>query len=276
MKKSTKENLDHTSTSLANSVSQKKSKTTTSPFVDNRQTTIAQRQLQTVANNSPQALQLKAFQDAADNRHQTVQQDTTMDPVQRQALRPAPTDRFDVVQRSDIFDGVDDLAHQQDDDSDSDVEEFELVSVKEISPDGVPALEGPANAWGIDKDFGDMGLIDDLQSIEVRRPRQGGTHYEVNAIVGGVRVKLDLTINGYRMIYNANEASNQYYQDSNPVPVQGKTGRDLYESFLALTMSLGKYNGVTNDCQNFAQSLVDDITAVVNQDDDDDSDGSFM
>jgi hypothetical protein len=74
------------SLSVANAVSQKQSGGESEfQFVDNRPEAIAQRKLQEMASNSPQVLQLKAFQKTANIKKQSlsIQNDSVTNPIQR-------------------------------------------------------------------------------------------------------------------------------------------------------------------------------------------------
>lgn len=153
-----------------------------------------------------------------------------------------------------------------------DEQEHELITVKQIDPSesnlvNEPTVrEGLANTWD-EGHFQGMGLKDKLTNVTLQRPNPGGTHYEVMCLVGGVHVKLHLTNKGYKLIYGADPSHNEdYFQDSKPESVHGKTGADLYNAFLSIAQQNGKYHIEKNDCERFADDLVNKIKDEVGDD----------
>lgn len=140
--------------------------------------------------------------------------------------------------------------------------EFDVVSIKRVGAD-TEEENAPPQANEVDASaFEDLGSDQPLSSIALVRPVLAGTeHYEVQAMVGGVRVKLDLTSSGFRVIYGASEAGDGYRTDE-PTPLVGKTGADLYKVFLRIALA-NNYNMDRYDCQQFAEQLVREIQSEV-------------
>lgn len=111
--------------------------------------------------------------------------------------------------------------------------QYDIVSIR----GGGAHIDQPANDIDAGEAFAGLGGEQPLESIAMVRPTPPGTnHYEVQAIVGGVRVKIDLTSSGFRLIYNAGEPG-PGYSLGEPQAIVGKSGNDLYQAFLGIALS---------------------------------------
>jgi hypothetical protein len=85
------------------------------------------------------------------------------------------------------------------------------------------------------------------------------THYEVHVVIDETPVKVDLTVSGYRLYYQASPPPQGYFQPIQPETPQGLKAADVYEDFLEVAKGLGPYDAESNDCEDFALRLVDTV-----------------
>jgi hypothetical protein len=146
-----------------------------------------------------------------------------------------------------------------------------MVSVKDArdEADGMPALEGPVGAWGGDKDFGSLGSDEPVTAARIDRPVPPLNHVSFWCKVGDVDVRVHLTQSGYKLVYGARDAPGDATTEATR---DGLTGRDLYAAFLQIAQTSGPYREGANECQTFAQSMLDKLTEAI---DDAGDDGGF-
>lgn len=133
-----------------------------------------------------------------------------------------------------------------------------MMSVKHL-PSGIPALEGPTEAWGIKKDFSDLGLEEPVSQARVTKP-VAANHVTFWCKVGNVNVMAHLTMAGYSLIYGADKNIPGESGADDDATKKGLTGKDLYAEFLKIAREAGGYHAGANECQTFANHMLQNLT----------------